>query len=325
MRPRFGRRWRRGARCVGGTRLDDVLFVINPLAANGRADRVWEQLAARHPALRRAAVVRTADPFAATRLLKERLKPSIRRVVAIGGDGTLHHTANVLLSLPAPRERSLGLVPAGTGSDLACGLRLPRRPAAALARALDGADADLDVLRMSAGAESRYAVNVASAGLSAAVVTAVGAQRRRGTMAYLTAALRALRRERPLPARVVVDGEPWFEGPLLLLAMANGRRFGRGMRIAPDARVDDGVMQLVVARPVPLAWLLPWLPTLYAGWHYAAPFVQHRGARRVWVEPLEAAEARLEADGDLSLSLPAEVSVVRAALRFRCLPAPPSR
>lgn len=304
--------------------MDDVLFVINPLAANGRADRVWEQLAARHPALQRAAVVRTADPFAATRLLKERLKPSIRRVVAIGGDGTLHHTANVLLSLPTPRERSLGVVPAGTGSDLACGLRLSHRPVDALSLALDGQDVDLDVIRLAGADEVRFAVNVASAGLSVAVVTAVNGRCRRGTMAYLGAALSALRHEEPLSVRVVADGELWFEGPLILLALANGSRFGRGMRIAPDARADDGLMGLVAVEPVALGRLLPWLPTLYAGWHYAAPFVRHRAARVVRVETLDAGHARMEADGDLSLRLPVDVSVVPGALRLRGLSALPA-
>lgn len=308
----------------GGTRLDDVLFVINPLAASGRADRVWEQLAARHPALQRAAVVRTADPFAATRLMIERLKPSIRRVVAIGGDGTLHHTANVLLSLPTPRERSLGLVPAGTGSDLACGLRLSRRPGIALARALDGEAADLDVLRLAGSDGVRYAVNVVSAGLSTDVVAAVNQQDRRGSVAYFAAALSALRRKMPLSVRVVADGEVWYEGPLLLLALANGSRFGRGMRIAPDAKADDGLMQLVAVEPVPLPRLLPWLPALYLGRHYAAPFVRHRTARTVRVEAVGGAEAHMEADGDPSLSLPVEVSVVPAALRVRGLRAPPA-
>lgn len=303
----------------GGTRLDDVLFVINPSAASGRADQVWEQLAARHPALQRAAVVRTADPFAATRLMIERLKPSIRRVVAIGGDGTLHHTANVLLSLPGPRERSLGLVPAGTGSDLACGLRLSRRPGSALARALDGEAADLDVLRLAGADGVRHAVNVASAGLSTDVVAAVNRQERRGSVAYFAAALNALRRARPLSVRVFADGAVWYEGPLLLLALANGGRFGRGMRIAPDAKADDGLMQLIAVEPVALARLLPWLPTLYAGWHYAAPFVRHRTARVVRVEAVDGTHAHMEADGDPSLSLPVEVSVMPAALRLRGL------
>ncbi|MBA1146157.1 diacylglycerol kinase family lipid kinase [Ectothiorhodospiraceae bacterium WFHF3C12] len=299
--------------------MDDVLFVINPLAASGRADRVWMQLAARHPALRRAAVIRTADPIAATRLLIERLKPSIRRVVAIGGDGTLHHTANVLLSLPAPEKRSLGLVPAGTGSDLARGLRLARQPQLALDRALDGETVDLDVLSLTHGDTRRYAVNVASAGLSVPVVAAVSQRRRRGPVAYFRAALEAVRRETPPNARVIVDGEPWYEGPLLLLALANGCRFGRGMRIAPDARADDGRLQVVLVEPAPLARLLPWLPTLYAGWHYAAPFVRHRAARTVRVEPVDGTRSLTEADGDLSLPLPVNVSVVPGALRLRGL------
>lgn len=296
--------------------MKDLVFFVNPAAGSGRAGIVWDALAADHPELRAATLVREPD----LRLARERLgallaAPEVRGLVAVGGDGTLHQVANVLLANDLGARVALGVVPAGTGSDLARSLGIPGNASAALQLALEGEPRPLDAmhLRRADGVE-RYVVNTASAGVSGMVVEAVNAMTRRRQTTYVAATVRALLRYRPLPCRVTVDGEPFYDGRAFLVAVANGPTFGKGMRVAPPAQVDDGLAEVVVAGDLP-RWLLPvYLPRLLLGRHLGRRRVYHRQGRHVVWEPLEPFPP-FELDGEALASSRAEITVLPGALR----------
>ena len=166
-----------------------------------------------------------------------------------------------------------------------------------------------------AAGETRYALNVASAGISGLVDELVNAQGVRGSTAFLTATLTALRRYRPFTARVEVDGELWHDGGVFLLAVANGRSFGKGMRIAPRAEVDDGLADLVLVKPLP-GWLVPLeLPRLYLGHHLGSRYVDWRRARHVRLEPAGGLPP-FDVDGETLPSGAADFEILPGALRF---------
>lgn len=302
-------------RAAGG-----VVAYVNPIAGRGRADALWARLRARDPRLERARVVEAPDLAAGRRALEDALSglggdgdpPS--RVIVFGGDGTVHAVANTLLARGLGGAVPIGIVPAGTGSDLARTLRLPRDPDAALALALEGAPRAIDVLRLEPDAgPARFVLNVASAGISGRVDEAVNARARRTAFSYLGAALGALRRHRDVPLRVTLDGVPAGDGEVLLLAVANGATFGNGMRIAPGAVVDDGLAEVVRVGPVP-GWQLPFrLAQLYRGTHVRASFVEIRRARTVRLEPL-APMPPFDVDGECFPSGPATLTVQPLAL-----------
>ncbi len=205
-------------------------------------------------------------------------------------------------------------MPARPCSDLARGLGLPRRPLAALRHALAAEPRRIDALRLETDRETRYAVNTSSAGMSGAIVPAVNANPRRGRLSYLTTTLAALARYRPVPCRVRVDGEPFYDGEFFLAAFTNGRYFGNGMPIAPEARLDDGLIDVVLIPPVPL-WHLPYrLPQFLTGRHVKLPVVRCVKARRVRLTPA-AGFPPYEVDGECLPSGPAEVRVLPGALR----------
>lgn len=294
----------------------DLVFFVNPAAGSGRAGMVWEALVGGHPELQAARLVREAD----LRLARERLAaalaaPEVRGLVAIGGDGTLHQVANVLLDQGVAERVALGVVPAGTGSDLARTLGVPSDPSAALQSALEGRPRPLDAIHVRRDdGTARYVVNTASAGVSGLVVEAVNALARRGRVTYLAATVRALLRYRPLPCRVTVDGVPFYEGPTFLFAVANGPTFGQGMRVAPPAQVDDGLAEVVVAGDLP-RWQLPvYLPWLFLGKHLGRRRVYHRQGRRVRWEPLVPFPP-FELDGEALANGPAEMTMLPGALR----------
>jgi diacylglycerol kinase (ATP) len=292
---------------------DDTLFLVNPRAGSGRAGRIWETLNA--PAGARA--ITAADPIHAARELTDVLATDPpARLIVIGGDGSVHLAVNTLFQMDLQGRVSLGLVPAGTGSDLARTLGLPRDPKAALHRALTAAPRRLDALAIRVdGREPHWALNVASAGISGLVDDLVNAQPVRGTTAFLTATLKALGLYRPFAGRVELDGEPWYDGEIFLLAIANGRSFGKGMKIAPQAEVDDGLADVVLVRPMP-RWQIPLrMPRIYLGTHLHQPNVAWKRARTIRLEPAGSLPP-FDVDGELLASGAATFEVLAGAVGF---------
>lgn len=296
--------------------MQDLVFVVNPWAGSGGAERLWSRLCARSPELSRAMLVEAADPQVAQTELAALLRSRpVRRVVAVGGDGTLHHVVNTLVQEAALERVTVAVVPAGSGSDLARGLGLGRFPGGALRHALSAPARPVDLLRVRAGGGVRHAVNVASLGISGEVAAQVNLLRRRNPLTYLWVAARVLWNYRPGPVRVWLDEEPWYEGPMLLLAVANGTTFGRGMQIAPHAQPDDGLAEVVLVRPERPLKLYPRLPYLYLGAHLGLPFVKSAPARRVRVEAA-GPHPTFELDGELMAADALEVEVLPGRLRL---------
>jgi diacylglycerol kinase (ATP) len=267
--------------------MSDIAVFVNPRSGRGRASAVWQALRQGEPRLQGARVVDIADVNRAREELGRVLDGSVDLVLAIGGDGTIHLVGNVLLGAGLGSRVALGVIPAGTGSDLARSLGVPTKPRAALARALSGGRRAMDALLVEADdGRRRHVLNVASAGISGLVDQAVNALPRRGALAYLSATLGAVGRYRNVPCRVTVDDTVWHEGEILLVAIANGPVFGNGMRVAPGARLDDGAADVVLVGPIP-RWQLPLrLPQIYLGSHVHAQFVRTGRAQRVRLEPL---------------------------------------
>ncbi len=297
--------------------MSEVAVLVNSAAGGGRAGRFWERLRPVAEATAPLRVLAPADAAASRRAVLDALAAGCERIVAVGGDGTAHLVANALLD--SGRETTMGLVPAGTGSDLARALRIPRDPVAALRQALLQPPSPLDAGRCE-GPAGRFAfANVASAGIGGLVDVAVNALPTRGRTAFLRATLGALRRYRCVPVRVTLDGRPWFEGPLFLLAVANGTTFGKGMRVAPMAGPDDGLFDVVAVGEVPPWELVLRLPQVYLGRHLGARPIRHAHAREVRLEPL-APLPPFDVDGETYPSGPATFSVAPGALRVAASP-----
>ena len=291
-----------------------ALVVVNPAAGGGRAGQTWSQL---EPFAHGIADIDSVTPQGAdaTRAaVAFALERGYARIVAFGGDGTAHLVVNALLAAGVGERITLGVVPAGTGSDLARALAVPRDERTALARALLGPPAPLDAGRCEGARGGFYFVNIASAGIGGQVDEMVNALAGRGTTAFLHATLAALRRYRCVPVRIALDGEAWYEGPILVAAVANGTSFGKGMRVAPRASTDDGLFDVVVAGEIGGLDLLRRLPQLYLGWHLRARPVRYRRARIVRLEPLAPLPV-FDADGETYPSGPATFTLLPAALR----------
>jgi diacylglycerol kinase (ATP) len=205
-------------------------------------------------------ITETTGPGHAVELARESAQRGDAAVLAVGGDGTANEVAAGLLG----SETALGLVPMGSGNGLARTLGLPLRPEAAL-RAL----ATSVVRRMDIGtANGRPFINVAGAGFDAAVGLAFHEHGRRGgrrgIFTYVRMGLRAMLSYRAQVLRLDVGGE-CFEGPALLVTFANGRQYGAEAVIAAGARLDDGLLDVVVLEDAAVWELLLHAPRLFLG------------------------------------------------------------
>jgi len=248
-------------------------------------------------------------------------------LVAVGGDGMVQLTVSEV----AGRGTPLGLIPAGTGNDVARALDLPiGDPVAAVdvvLRGLSGSEnrRRIDAVRVTPtgpAAESpdepRWFAGVLGAGFDALVNERANQWRRpRGRSRYVLAMLRELPVFRPRTYTLDLDGEPWVSAAMLV-AVANSPSYGGGMRVCPDAELDDGLLDVMLVEPLSRARLLTIFPRVYSGTHVTDRRVIIRRARTVTVN---APGIVAYADGERIGSLPLTCEVVAGAVEMLARPA----
>ncbi len=217
-------------------------------------------------------VVVTTGPDHLDAETRSAVSEGVDRLVVVGGDGSVHRVLGPL----SGAGTTLGIVPAGTGNDLAGALGILGNPETTLTRALEGAARRIDLGEVA----GRPFAGTAGVGFVGDVADRVRASpiRRLGRLAYALAAMTALRSFVPPRVEVEFDGGR-IADHVTFVVLANSPRFGGGMRIAPDASLDDGRLDLVFVRRVGRLDLLRTLPRVYAGRHLDHPAVDvHRTA-----------------------------------------------
>lgn len=303
-----------------------TLVIVNPQSANGSTGRRWRRLEPRvREALGAVDIEHTRGRRDAERLAREAVRAGVERVVVAGGDGTLGEVTSGLLGADLGGYAEIGLLPLGTGSDFARSLGIPRDPDAALGVLRSGNARRVDAGRLTCrgpdGApRTAYFANVASFGISALIDEIVNETTKvlGGGVSFLLGTVRAILRYRSARVTVAVDGETVADEPVVLVAAANGRFFGGGMKVAPESRLDDGLLDVVVVPDLPVRELLAKLPKIYRGTHLADSATRWQRGRVIEAsaEPAGAGAegVRVELDGEPLGTLPARVEVLPGAL-----------
>lgn len=294
---------------------DPVFVVFNPASGKGRGARLVEPVLA---ALRAGGPVEhglTAAAGDEARVAREAVARGFKTLVAVGGDGTWGGVANGILQSGAGDRVSLGLVPGGTGCDLAKSLGIPARDIPGCARIVrGGASQRIDVGRI----EDRYFLNVAGFGFDIAVIEDSRDVRwLGGSLLYLYCAVRQLYRFPGFPVTMAVDSGPERRQEMLMLVFANARVFGGGFQIAPEADLEDGQLDAVAFANMPLGRRFPILVKLLRGTHTGDPAVaatRGRSFRLRFEEP-----PAYETDGDWNQARSAELRVETLPSALRVL------
>jgi diacylglycerol kinase (ATP) len=258
--------------------VDEAIFVIfNPHAGKGRGARFVAPVLQALSERGQVGHALSQGPGDEGRLATEAVARGFRRIVAVGGDGTWSNVGNAILRSGCPAK--LGLVPGGTGCDLAKSLGIPQRDLHACCRiVLDGFTRAIDVGRV----EGKHFLNIAGFGYDVAVLEDSWSVRYlEGGLLYLYCALRQLRSYRGFGVEVEVDGHTLGRQDLLMLIVANARVFGGGFRVAPRADLGDGRLDALVFRNMGLPARLSALVRLLRGTHEGHPRVQAVSAARL--------------------------------------------
>jgi YegS/Rv2252/BmrU family lipid kinase len=322
-----------------------TFVIINP--ASARARHAWPKI---RSALAGVGIIfdsyETTYAGDATERTRAALRDGYNLIAVVGGDGTLseavsgffefredENTVVSHLPLAIKPNAALAILPAGTGDDFARGLAGKREPLEkwlgkfiAYARNDDARAARVvDVIRgrvEQQGARDFICLNVATIGLGAEVAARVAAQgtlmkRLPGEARFVSASCGALAAWRERLVRVTVDESEVIEGRTNLIALANGIYAGGGMMFAPDARNDDGLIDLLLSHGLSRATILRELPRIRRGEHLANKHVRLIKARHVRVETDKPEDALLvEADGNVRGHTPAEFRIMPGAIRI---------
>ena len=290
-----------------------AVVVVNPAAGGGRTARIWRRLRDVMAATLPAEHAETRGPGDGERLAREAAASGAALVVAVGGDGTLNEIVNGVRSAGA--ATSVGAVLTGRGCDACRNFGVPRDPLAAVRALADGHDARFDLGRAEwLNGRCRWFASSAGAGFDAAVARRAQRWRMGGTLPYLAAVLASVHRHRAIEVVLEVDGVAEPPTPITAVVAANGRWFGGGMRIAPQADPADGALDVVVLGALGRLELLRWLPTIYPGTHVRHPRVRVCRARRLRVS---GAALPTHVDGEPAAATPVTLSVEPGALRLR--------
>jgi YegS/Rv2252/BmrU family lipid kinase len=290
-----------------------VGVILNPRANAGRALGLLPALSDALAATGwRHQIYVTAAPGDATTTARRFVEQGAELVLAVGGDGTINEAANGLLGQERTR---LGIIPAGRGTDLMRTLGGKHRPLTDLGGLCETAPRRIDLgLASFADGTSRAFVNVAGVGFDAEVARRSAASRLPGRHTpYLLGLARSLASYRNQEMTVEIDGER-FAGAMRAVLAANGRFFGGGFQIVPDAALDDGMLDAAIIGDIGRLDLLRTVPSLYRGQHTGHPCFRHLRARRIDVAT--AAPALVELDGELAGAAPVTFSVLPGALRI---------
>jgi diacylglycerol kinase (ATP) len=307
--------------------------IANPSAASGATGKAWPGIASELRSHFGAFQVRfTKKRGDAMSLATEAAREGSKFIIACGGDGTISEVANGIIESGVDAE--LGILPSGTGGDFRRTLEIPTRTRDAAEVLRTGKTELIDVGRVTfvshKGEEmTRHFLGVASFGMSAEVVDRVKhggpdwlpkntPRWLNGRVSFAVSMVQTALKTSA--ARVILQIDESRERRLTVtnLCVANARYFGGGMKIAPDAKLNDGKFDVVSIGDIGTVKILTNAPKLYAGSHLSMDNVDHLLAKKIVARPdSKERVVSLEIDGELPGRLPATFQIIPRALRLR--------
>lgn len=261
-------------------------LIANPTSGGERALDLLQRLNDRlRPALDHLDIVLTTGDGDAARAARQAAGDGYAQVLAAGGDGTLNEVINGIAAAAAddPGQDAwtrlrVGLIPLGTGNDFAGTLGLPDDPEAAAEVVLRGETRQIDLGVMN----DRRFINASAGGFIAETSANVDSRLKSiaGAFAYVLGGVRTLIEWEPVQTTVTLDDDAPFTLDMQMFVVANGQTIGGGNRVAPDARLDDGRMDVCLVHAMPNVAFVPLLGRIAAGEHVGDDGVVMRQAKR---------------------------------------------
>ncbi len=293
--------------------------IVNPESNKGRTRRRWRLIKeALRSHFKEFRYEFTEKPLQATELTREAIKSGSELIIGVGGDGTVNEIANGFFEerrLINP-ETTLGIVPSGTGCDLIKSLNIPTGLGDSMKIIAESGSSRIDVGRASftgpdGKSQERFFLNVADFGLGGEVVREVNRKRlERKASSYFRCLYTAFIHYKHKRLHLKLDGRALDDDEYMIGAVANGRVFGKGMRISPEASLDDGLLDVVLIKSMRMLEFLRNSLRVYRGTHLSHPKVSLQRCRKLEAIPVTGQEVLIELDGEQIGRLPATFEVL---------------
>ncbi len=284
--------------------MKDFFLVINPAAAGGRVETIWRDQI--KPLVDKYGlnydIEFTTSPQHAIEIARTRVNEGYKIICSVGGDGTANEVLNGVLK--AEKTGVFSAIPVGTGDDIPTVYGIPEGDLEAAVQCLaKGQDKTFDVGYCETA--DRYFAGVASMGFDAEVAdrTNKGSKRFSGTRNYQLALLKTLLKFKPYDLLIRIDEEQTVEGQRMLLAIGNGKRYGGGMHICPEAEVIDGKFAITTLKKISRITLLRVFPKVYDGNHLTHRSVETFEGSSIHVDSPKK-KCLYQVDGEIMGNLP---------------------
>lgn len=307
--------------------MNKVHVIVNPLSARGKTELRWLTLKEiiKHY-FKEFKYIFTEKPRQATEMAREFIKEGYDLIIGVGGDGTLNEITNGFFrdktNKAVNEDASLGIVPSGTGSDFIRFLKIPRDFKQSVELIKNSTTRKIDIGKITfknpnRQSWGRYFINIADFGLGAEVIKKVSSMpaTKRTPFFYYKGLLSTIKSYKSSNFRVVINDSEEIAGRFMAGAVANGRMFGGGMIIAPEAEPDDGCFDVVLIDNMKRFEVIRNSIYLYNGKILTHPKVTMRRAKNVKVFCDE--EVNIEYDGELGETLPVELSIIEKGVNLR--------
>ena len=298
-----------------------AVAILNPSAAGGKHHDTWDRIRRLLPP--DLEVWKTQHPGHGTDLARAALYSGKRKLIAVGGDGTLNEVMNGFFEdgVAIAADSSLGIIPLGTGCDFARSLNLPLDPVEAAFVVSHGMPRSIDLMHVrfkaaDGSAQERFGINVTSLGIGGDVAARVNRTSKwlGGRISFLLATARTMAGQTGKSITLTLDDGPAMEARITNVAIGNGRFHGAGMLVCPEALADDGLLDVTIIQELSMVELAKSFKTIYDGKILQHPKVTHFRVRSLKAQSMET--AHLEIDGEAVGMLPVEIRVVPDAIRI---------
>lgn len=305
--------------------MKDIVAIINPNSAGGNTAKLWPQIKSSiEKSVGEFSPLFTSKPNHAPELCRNALKEGARLVISVGGDGTINEVVNGFFENKKPinPDAELAIISMGSGSDFIKTLGIPKTfdeackvIASQTTRTIDAAI--LGFIDHSNKEVVRYFINIASFGIGGEVDERVNRSKKRfgGFWAFFTASIISLLTYKNKRVEIELDGKYLGEKKILLCAVANGRFFGSGMMVAPNAELDDGLFDVVIIGESPRVKVFMSMSKIYSGKHLSNPEVEVFRAKKVVARSTE--RVLLDVDGEQPGKLDAWFEIIPSAIKVR--------
>lgn len=301
-----------------------AMAIINPVSSNGRTGRRWPEISA---LLQKSDLVFdyrfTQASGDARNIARESLEEGYETLISIGGDGTLNEIVNgFFLVSEEIRDRSaLGIISMGTGGDFIRTAGIPKNVAEAVLKIAEGKTFLMDIalsrfIDNNGQKTSRYFCNTVDIGLGGDTAARVNRSNKAlgGFISFLYSVIITLILYKNKEVTIVLNDKGVITGKTAILAVTNGKYFGGGMKIAPLAELDDGLLDIVFAPDLSKLKLFSSIPSIYRGTHLAIKDLQYFRGKKITITSPE--KILIEMDGETPGWTPLEVEIIPRALKI---------